>query len=229
MKLILCSLAICLSILSAALTIDARIREESKRLRAAVPKDVSDALTEDRGEASIVRKLDALNAQLASVGRRLTLLEESAGRKTEAAVITPSDNLLAETRAISTRLNSIAAAEERLAGVPRYLAELTTYLDRSFGHLDAKVDAVTVPEGLGESIDWMVRKINDIDRYFTPLYAYLGLIYDPDKELAIADYPSLDSRINKLQTELESLTAAVADIRKNMMVPTVIEPAKHPH
>jgi hypothetical protein len=227
MRLILCTLAVCLSILASVFTTESLLRAEGKHIRSSIPKALNEPLTAGVGQESIVQKLDALNAQLASISRRLTLLEEATGRQggTASATAAPA---LAETRALAATVRSIAASEARLAGVPGHLAELTTYLDRSFGHLEGKVDAVSTPDELYLTLDWLVGKVDDIDHYFKPLYAYLGVVYDPEHDALLADYPSLDLRINKLLDETEALKAAVADIRRNMMVPTVIEPTKRP-
>lgn len=227
MRLILCTLAVCLSILASVFTTESLIRAEGKHIRSSIPKALNEPLTAGVGQESVVQKLDALNAQLASISRRLTLLEDATGRQGGNPASATAAPALTETRALAATVRSIAASEARLAGVPGYLAELTTYLDRSFGHLEGKVDAVSTPDELYLTLDWLVRKVDDIDHYFKPLYTYLGVVYDPEHDALLADYPSLDLRVNKLLDETEALKAAVADIRRNMMVPTVIEPTKH--
>jgi prefoldin subunit 5 len=226
--MILCTLAVCLSLLASVFTTQALVRAEGKRTRSVIPKALSEPLP-GAGTESVIGKLDALNAQLASLSRRLALLEDAASRKPASTAAAAPDPVLTETRALATAVRGLAASEERLASVPRHLAELTTYLDQSFGHLEKKVDAVAAtPEETKATLDALARKVDDIDHYFSPLYTFLGLTYDRDNDDLLAAYPSIDVRLSALFGEIEALHAAVADVRAHLMAPVVIEPAKRP-
>jgi hypothetical protein len=233
MKLALCTLAICLSLLASVLTLKEAVRAEGKRVRAAIPKALVEPLEADKGSESAAQKLDAIQSQLGSLGRRLALLEEASGRPARAAApAQPQDNkaadpLLSEVRALDASVRDLSVSVSRLAGVPDHLARLTTYIDQSFDHLDKRLTEKTTPDELLVSVDWLVKKVDDIDHYFTPLYAFLGVVYDPANESVIRGYPSIDARLNAFAEDLDALQKAVADIRRNMTVQTVIEPSKY--
>lgn len=232
MKPVLCTLAVCLSLLASVLALKEAVRSEGKRIRAAIPKALTEPLEGSKEPASIVQKLDAVQSQLGSLSRRLALLEESSGRTARAPAADrpeekPADPLLGEVRAVGADVRDLSAAVSRLSVVPDHLSRLTTYLDQSFGHLDQRLADKATPDELLVSVDWLVKRVDDIDHYFTPLYAFLGLVYDPANEAALRAYPSLDARLNALAEDMDALQKAVADIRRNMTVQTVVEPARY--
>ncbi len=220
MRILFCTLAICLTILAATLSTQALIRAEARRPRAGTPP-AADAAEPD---AALSRKLDALGQQLDALGRRLSALEGAVARTAAA----PRADAHEEVRSLSSALARLSAAVARLDGVPRHLAELTTYLDRSFSHLEQVAAARRQEEDLAASLDWLVGKVDRIDRSFTPLLTFFGVDDDPANDDVLAAYPSVDERLTALSTAVEALREAVADIRGNMLVPTVIEPAKRP-
>jgi hypothetical protein len=138
MKLVFCTLAICLSILASVLTLKEAVRAEGKRTRTAIPKALAEPLDESRDPDSVVRKLDALQAQLSALNKRLALLEDAGqrnGRQTAGAAPAP-DPLLAEVRALAASVQALSGGVERLGGVPDQLkaqAGVTT-LDALFAH-----------------------------------------------------------------------------------------------
>jgi prefoldin subunit 5 len=230
MKLVFCTLAICLSILASVLTLKEAVRAEGKRTRTAIPKALAEPLDESKDPDSVVRKLDALQAQLSALNKRLALLEDAGqrnGRQTAGAAPAP-DPLLAEVRALAASVQALSGGVERLGGVPDQLNGLTTYLDQSFAHLEARVTEAAAPEDLLVAIDWLVKKVDDIDSYFTPLYTFLGVVYDPANQDLLEAYPSVDVRINDLSARLDALQKEVADFRRLMVSPRIVEPTRTP-
>lgn len=226
MRVILCTLAVCLSLLAAVFTIQELIRAEGRRIRAAIPKALCEPAD---GQESVMQRLDDLSAQAASLGKRLAQLEEKSSKPPAPAADDTPGALLSETRALASAVRGVAASQARLEGVPRHLAELTTYFDRSFSHLEKKIAEGAPPDApQAVALSRLATRVDTIDRYFTPLYAFLGLVYDPGNEDLLADYPSVDVRLNALAADLRELRDAVADLRKRMPVPIVIEPTKHP-
>lgn len=213
MKLVLCTLAVCLSILVSVLTLSSVIRAEEKKTRNTVPK----ALTE---------QLDAANVQLAALGRRLSALEErETGRSAPSAPAgATAETLQTDIRAQAKTVSSVQA---RLEGVSAHLAELTTYLDRSFSHLEKALPKAEETPDLQASIAQLSEKMDAIDSYFSPLYTFLGLVYDPKANDILSTYPSVDERINELSQQIETLRKELADLRY-MLTPRNIDPTKHP-
>ena len=229
MKLVLCTLAICLSVLASVCTLSTLVRTESKKVRSSVTKALTEPLNPAAREESVIQKLDALNSQLTSLNRRLSLLEEGVGRSSRAAAIAsaePADTGQTEIRALTKNVNTIGTAVARLEGVPSLLTALTTYIDRSFGHLEKTVSDAAAPQDLLTPLNRMAVKIDNIDSYFTPLYAFLGLTYDPANQDLIAMYPSIDERVNDLFVRIEAVRKEVAEIHY-MITPHMIEPKKH--
>jgi hypothetical protein len=229
MKLTLCTLAICLSVLTSVWVTKDLIRAEGKKIRSAVPKALSEPLDPTGRQESVIQKLDAISAQLVSLNRRMALVEDASGRTSRALPpeTAPDPLLRNDVKALASDVRGISGSLARLEGVPRHLNELTTFLDQSFEHLEQTVAQTPAQEDLSTSLGWMVQKIDDIDSYFTPLYAFLGLVYDPANQDQVAAYPSIDARLNELRADIEDVRKAVADVRQNIIVPIVIEPTKH--
>jgi len=229
MKLILCTLAVSLSVLASALMSKDLVLAEGKRIRSAIPKALSEPLEPDGRQESVVQKLDAITAQLASLNRRMALLEDAASHAPSRAPAPDPlpDPLRNEIRALASGMRGIAGSLSQLESLPRQLSEQTAYLGKSFARLEQAAAATPAPAELAVSLDWMVQKIDAIDGYFTPLYTYLGLANDPGSQDLVAAYPSIDARLNALSADLADVRAAVADVRRNMIVPVVIEPTKY--
>jgi hypothetical protein len=222
MKLALCTLAVCLALLASLITTQELIRAEGKRVRAALPRALDETAA---GQESVAQKLDALNAQLAGLSRRLGELESNAGKRAPAQEVSPATT---EARSLSNAARVLAASEERLAVLPQQIAELTAFVDRSFEHLEGQVGARAAgSDELKASLAALATKVDALDRYFKLLYTFLGLTFNRDNEDALGAYPSLDARVNDLSLSVEALRVAVEDVRKRV-TPVVIEPTKHP-
>ena len=229
MKTVLCTAAVCLCLLAHLLATRRMLQTEARLIRTTTAKALSDPRTPDGAPTSTAQRFDALHMQLVSLGRRLTLLEESLGRASKPLPDEALAALRADLEAAAATQRGVQLAVERLGGVPAHLAELTTYLDRSFAHLGERVEGQTVPDDLLLSIDWTVRKLEEIDGYFTPLYAFLGLVYDPANEDLLADYPSLVVRLADLAADVQALQKSVQEIRDRLFTTSVREPgARNP-
>lgn len=222
MKLIFCTLAVCLSILASVLTTKALIREESKRIRSSFGKTATTPDGMQNRQETLVPRLEAINAQLVVLNRRLSLLEASVGAK---ETVAETDTLRATLQNLTQRTDGLAASLTKLNDVPDTLSELTAYIDQSFEHLEA-VTTTTAPERLVVSLDEMGKKLDTLDSYFTPLYAFLGLVYDPKSDDVLAAYPTVDARITALAGQLDALRKDIADLRE-WLTPRTIEPVRH--
>jgi len=221
MKLILCTLAVCLSILASVLTTKALIRDESKRIRSSFAKTAADPDGMQNRHDTLAQRLEAINLQLAALNRRLSLLEESIGGKEHAA---DAGTLRASLQDLTKRTDALAASLTRLDGVPDLLTELTAYIDQSFEHLE-EVTTTAAPEKLAAPLEEMGKRLDTIDSYFTPLYAFLGLVYDPKSDDVLAAYPTVDARITALASQLDTLRKDIADLRE-WLAPRTIEPVR---
>lgn len=214
MKMVLCTLAVCLSVLASAFTTRVLVRDEGKRIRNAFTKTVPAPDGAQNRQEAFLQKLDALDAQLATLNRRLALLEERAARgQRESAADGP---LRLTLQALSKRTEGVAASLAKLDAMPGLFSDLTAYLDQSFGHLEETVTVTALPAE---------KKLDDIDNYFTPLYTFLGLVYDPGKKDLLAAYPSVDARISALSKQLDAVRTDISDLRE-WLTPRTIEPAR---
>ena len=229
MKLILCTLAVCFSLLASVLTLSDLARTEGKKTRISIPKALTEPLVAFGREESVVQKLDAINAQLTSLNKRLSQLEEGSAHAVRATsnAATSTDPTQADLRALAKSVSGLSASIARLEGVPTHLAALTTYLDRSFEHLEKTVAESAAPQDLLTPINQIATKVDNIDSYFTPLYAFLGLTYDPANQDLIAAYPSIDERINDLAFQLAATHKELTEFHR-MMTPVIIEPTHRP-
>jgi len=220
MKLTLCTLAICLSILASVLTTKALIREESKRIRSSFAKTAADSDGLQNQKDPVIQKLEAINAQLTALNRRLSLLEEGIAGKEHAA---DGESLRSTLQNLTKRTDGVTASLTKLDGVPDLLSELTAYIDQSFEHLEETVTTTASPEKLAAQLEAVERRLAIIDSYFTPLYAFLGLVYDPKSDDVLAAYPTIDARITALSGQLETLRKDIADLRE-WLVPRTFDP-----
>ena len=223
MKMVLCTLAVCLSVLASVFTTRALVRDEGKRIRNSFTKTFPDPGSAQNRQEAFLQKLDALNAQLATLNRRLPLLEESAGQSQRDTATAEPLRITLQT--LSKRTEGVASSLAKLDAMPGFFSELTTYLDQSFEHLEETVTVTAIPEALTMRIGAMEKKLTDIDNYFTPLYAFLGLVYDPEKKDLLAAYPSVDARISAISKQLEAVRADIADLRE-WLTPRTIDPAR---
>ena len=227
MKLILCTLAVCCSFLLSVATTQSVVRDEGKRTRVSVSKGQAESSAGADLQEPLAQKLDALNNQLSNLNRRMSVLEEALKPDESAHSSDPSQNMQSTLLALRRELSGVSSALARLNGVPGHLAELTVFLDKSFDHLEKTAAANATPETTLASLDAMTQKIDAIDSYFTPLYAFLGLVYDPANDGLMAGYPTVDERINELYLQQQAIRQDIADFRY-MMTPRNIEPVKRP-
>ncbi len=221
MKVLLCTLAICLSVLISTLTLSDAVRAEARKTRSAIPKALTEPLEPNVRNESVLQKLDALDVQLANLNRRVAALETSAPASPRGSVRSDAaDETQKDLRALQQSVGSLSARLSRMDGVPTHLAELTTYLDRSFDHLEKTVaDAAGPQQDLQTPLAQMADKIDALDGYFTPLYLFLGLPSDPATQDLLTSYPSLDRRIDDLAEQLEAVRKDVAAIKSQFYFP----------
>ncbi len=225
MKLILCTLAVCISILASVFTTKTLIREEGKKIRASVQKAQSEPPETAGRQDPLVQKLEAINAQLANINRRMSLLEDTLARQTPS---TASDKTAEELQALTRNVEGLMAALAGIGAMPRHLAELTTYFDKSFEHLENKVTESASPALLAESLDGLSKKVDQVDSYFPALYAFFGVMYDPANADVYATYPSVDKRINELFIQLDTLQADITYIKDRLTYRTYERPKYQP-
>jgi len=227
MKLTLCTLAICLSILASVFATRALIREEGRRTRSSLSKGLAEPSDAPGQTEPIARKLDALASQLASLTRRMTALEEAVRPDRPSAENEASRDLQDNLQSLRKELDGATASLARLEGLPNYLTGLSTYLDQSFEHLEKAAAEKPAFDGVTSTLDDLTKKIDAIDSYFVPLYAFLGLVYDPANNDRLATYPSLDERINDMYLQMDAIRQDIAAFRE-AFTPRNIDPVKHP-
>ena len=200
MKLILCTLAICVSLLASVFALKAAVREEGKRTRAALSKAAEETVNGAVKSETASQRLDAINNQLAGLSRRMTALEEAMRPVSSAAneAASVQSNLLS----IRNDLGTLSAAQAKLDVLPAQLAQLTTFVDQSFEHVDKNLAARAQAEPLAPAIEELAKRIDAIDSYFTQLFPFLGLVYDPSSADLLASYPSVDERLNEINMQL---------------------------
>lgn len=226
MKLVLCTLAICLSILASVFTTKELIRAEGKRVRSALPKALAEPADAAGRPEPALQKLDAIASQLSSLNRRLVALEEAGARQAAslAQLAAPEG---ARATGLARNAAGLSATLARLDALPAQLTELTAYLDQSFEHLENTVTESTAPQHVTEALDPLSKRLEAIDSYFTPLYAFLGVVYDPASDDLLAAYPSVDVRLNELFLQSEELRKDIAALRV-FLTPYNIDPVKRP-
>lgn len=226
LKWVIGSLALGLAVLAAVLILADLVRSEGKKTRSAITKALAEPLNQPTREESVIQKLDTINAQLASLNKRLSLLEETLGRT--AAANRGQQPTQADLQSMTRTVNGISVSMSQLKVMPSRLAELAVFLDRSFEHLEKKVAEAGTPPELPVTISRMAGKIDDIDSYFTPLYAFLGLPYEPADQAVLAAYPSVDERINDLTDQINAIRKETATLRE-VLLKRMIGPPIPPH
>ena len=225
MRLILCTLAVCISILASAFTTKKLILEEGKKIRVSIPKTQSEPPEAAGRQEPLVQKLEVINVQLANINRRMTLLEDTIARQPQS---TAPDKTAEELQALTRNVEGLTGTLAGIGAMPRHLAELTTYFDRSFAHLESKVAESAAPALLAESLDGLSKKVDQVDSYFPALYAFFGVLYDPANADMYATYPSVDKRINELFIQLDTLQADVTYIKNRLTYRTYERPKYQP-
>lgn len=229
MKIIVCTAAICLVIGLSVFTTQKAIEAEGRRTRGFLPGVLNNPLG---GGDSLVSKVDKLNDTLISINKRLTRLEELSSR---GSAVDNSEIMAAVTKTsgelgrITAQLSTLATEQDSLKVIPRQLQ----IIDQNMRVIllakeNAAAEAKPPEDELLATLDWVVQKLDDIDSYFPPLYTFLGTVYSGgDPRLEIADYPSVDKRLNEVILRLEELQKDVSVTVKNVS-PHIIEPTKRP-
>ena len=224
MKMVLCTLAICLSVLMATLSLSDLVRSEGKKTRSLVSRMLADPAVPSDHKDAVLQKMDLVNARLTAIERYLSTPEET----TSDTATTPasSDSSHSEMYTLTRRLEGLNTSLAKLQGVPAHLAALTTYLDRSFAHMEKVVTPSASPDDLLKAIGKIDERTSSIDGHFMPLCTFLGLPYDLSNSDALAAYPSVDKRLNALALQIEAVRKDVADVR-HLFPPQVMEPTKY--
>jgi len=225
MKMVFCTLAICLSVLAATLSLSNLVRSEGKKTRSLVSRMLADpaAAPSDHKDA-VLQKMDLISARLTAIERSLSSPEEMT--PDTVATSASSDSSHAEMYTLTRRLEGLNNSLAKLQGVPAHLAALTTYLDRSFAHIEKVVTPSASPDDLLKAIGKIDERTSAIDGHFMPLCTFLGLPYDLSNSDALAAYPSVDKRLNALALQIEAVRKDVADVR-HLFPPQVMEPTKY--
>lgn len=204
------TLVLSLAILAATVTLSNRLASEARKTRISIAKTQtvpSDGTPTD----AVLQKLDAINAQLVNFNRRLNDLEERATSLKSATTADGAETLSSGLATLPADIHSLRASLARLDGIPLYLAQLTTFLDRSFDHMEKTMHETSAVDGLAAPLDNLAQKLDVIDSSFTPLYVFLGCAYDPD---AMEGYPSMDQRITDLFLAVDTLKTEVAGLQR---------------
>jgi chromosome segregation ATPase len=213
--MVLCTLAVCVSVLASTLAISNTVRAEAKKNRSAIAKVFTDPLEPSAGGESIVQRLSAIDGQLAALNKRVALLERTTPAAARpAAEASSQDDVGRNLHALEQSVSGLGTQLARMNGVPAHLAELTTYLDRSFEHVEKTVAASAAPsQDVQTALDEIGQRLDSLDDAFTPLYLFLGLpLQKADQDLLIS-YPSVDERMNDLSGQLEAVRKDVSAIK----------------
>lgn len=206
------TLAIVLAVLAATVTVSNRLDAEGRRTRSAIAKSQTGA---GLAPEEVVQRLDALVSQFATLNGRVSRLESAVAAARPSAAPLP-ERTPPDLSDLSSSVRSVQASLARLDGVPPHLAQLTTFLDQSFEHVERTVRDASATDALSASLAQMSRKMDAIDSYFTPLYSFLGVVSDPNSDEALRSYPSVDERFNSLFLELDALRLDVSRIQADL-------------
>lgn len=206
------TLAIVLAVLAATITVSNRLDAEGRRTRSAIAKSQTGA---SLAPEEVVQRLDAVVSQLATLNGRVSRLESAVAAARPSAAPLP-ERTPPDLSDLSSSVRSVQASLARLDGVPPHLAQLTTFLDQSFEHVERTVRDASATDALSAPLAQLSRKLDAIDSYFTPLYSFLGVVYDPNSDEALRSYPTVDERFNSLFLELDALRLDVSRIQADL-------------
>lgn len=214
MKLVMCTLAVCLSVLASTFTVREAVKVEARRTRGAVgkaaaPEDTAGA--EGAALAAVGQRLEALTRQLEVLNGRVSAVEAAVG-----ALPVPE----------KVDMTGVETALAKLDGVPGALAELAEAMGEAFEEVEAAVRHNERHDEVAESLEALEAGLAVVDSYFTPLYRFLGTVYDP-QAVEAAQYPSLDVRVNALQESVDKTRQEISEL-KEWVTHRVIEPVKRP-
>ena len=211
MKLTLCTLTICAMVFTSILTTRAILRGESRRIRNTFLTAMKDPEGLAERQANLLQRLDMLSTQIAALNRRIERIDadQAGGGVSKKSERSTASRLSAQERHNEQTAQSL----KTLTPLPSLLSELALYLDQSITHLDETILLMAAPQDLDLRLTAMEDKLADIDSYFSPLYSFLGLVYDPKKDDLVQRYPSLDLRVNALSEELDATRKDIAELR----------------
>lgn len=228
MKIIVCTAVVCVVIGLSVFTNQRTIEAEGRRTRSSLPGMLSNPMAD--GD-SLVSKIDTLNANLVSINKRLTRLEELSSRNNQvdnSELKEISTQISAEVGRMTARLNALSADQAQLKVIP---SQLLTIDQNMRVILLAKESIASEksapPPEILTTLDWMVQKIDDIESYFPPLYSFLGAVYDADAGAELAGYPSVDKRLNEVILQLDDLQKDMRTTLRNV-TPYIREPSRYP-
>ena len=227
MKLILCTIALCLVIGVSVFTTQKVVQAEARKTRNSMPGMLNNPL---EGGQSLIARVDSLNASLAAINKRLTRIEEMTGREGKESgdqIRLVTVGIREEIDRLSLKVNTIANEQAVLKDIAGQLNLLSAEIRTVAGAIDAKGQTgALASDEVVKAMDWMVQKIEDIDSYFPPLYDFLGAVYT-DEVAGLAEYPSVDLRLNEVILALDKIQEDAAATRK-LVTPYVIEPTRYP-
>ncbi len=227
MKIILSTAAVCLVIGISVFTTQKVVQTEARKTRNSMPGMLNNPI---EGGESLVVKIDNLNASIASVNRRLTRLEEISGRESKessAEIMRATVGIREELDRLALRINTIAGEQAVLQEIARQMNLLNAGMRTLAGAIDTTAQPSAAPsDEVINVLDWMVQKIETIDSYFPPLYDFLGAVYTGDGS-SLADYPSVDLRLNEVLLTLDKVREDAAETRR-LVTPYTIEPTRRP-
>lgn len=224
MRTMLCTLVICLTVGAAVFSTRSYVREEGRRTRAAFGRSLDTDVPVDDTQNVIAKKLESIQSQLATLSRRMTVLEESIAARPQVADNTA--RLQTDLTATRQEVKAIASSQARLSGVPGYLADLTRYLDRSFAHIENRVADSGTPEALLLAVDDLTQRLNVIEELVATLNTTLGVLPDT-QDGAQTTILSLDTRLSQLAEQNENIRKDIVALRE-WMTPRNIDPVKRP-
>jgi len=228
MKIIVCTAVVCVVIGLSVFTNQRTIEAEGRRTRSSLPGMLSNPMAD--GD-SLVSKIDTLNANLVSINKRLTRLEEISSRNNKvdnSELKEISTQISAEVGRMTARLNALSADQAELKVIPSQLLTI----DQNMRVILLAKESIAAeksppPQEILTTLDWMVQKIDDIDSYFPPLYSFLGAVYSGDASAELAGYPSVDKRLNEVILQLDDLQKDMRTTLKNV-TPYIREPGRYP-
>lgn len=224
MKLTISTLAVCLMLAIVYFSTRAMVRKEARLIRSALVNQSADAADAPTAN-NLYSGLEALGNQLASLNRRMTVLEDAINSGEQQSAI---GALRSQLTLMQQELKKLSTAQARLGVLPGYLTDLTRYLDGSFAHLEKSIAPNTTLEVLAEHLDETALRIENIENLFIPLYHSLGLADDGnDERKTPALISALNDKVDKVAQETTEVRRDLQALRK-WMTPRNLEPGERP-
>ncbi len=226
MKMALCTVAICLTLIITFSATRETVRKEARLTRNAVGGKGAEGVADDgTGNENLYGGLEVLGNQLAVLNRRMTTLEDAVNTSDRVAHETA---LRRELQALREELKAVSTVQSRLVVLPGFMADLTRYLERSFEHVEKSVTPNTALEALAANVDEVALKIENVQTFFVPLYQSLGLAEKGDHANQTPVLLSvLNEKLDKLVRETSEVRSDIEALRK-WMTKRNLEPGEHP-